>query len=68
MKQKTDTERLDGLQKLLERSTGKVVCRWSSTGRGWRLHEHKGSDAVDDVRKAIDGFLDVESSEGSAAE
>jgi hypothetical protein len=59
MKTRTDKQRIDGLQKLLGRYTGKAVCRWSTSGRGWRLHEHSGPDAVEDVRKAIDAFLDA---------
>lgn len=59
MQDRTDTQRIDGLQKLLGRYANKAVCRWSTTGRGWRLHEHPGSDAKEDVRKAIDAFLDA---------
>lgn len=57
---RTDTQRIDGLQKLLGRYTGRVICRWSTCGRGWRLHEHSGNKAVADVRTAIDSFLDDE--------
>jgi len=45
------------LQARLGRYTGKVICRWSSSGRGWRLHETNNSDAVDSVRQAIDNFI-----------
>lgn len=55
---RTDCERLDELQSLLGGYTGKVVCRWSTTGRGWRLMETSGVDAVEDIREAIDSFLD----------
>ena len=56
----TDKERLDFLQKLTDRKrfTGKVILRESWTGRGWRLHEHNGTDAVSSVRDAIDNFMD----------
>jgi len=50
----TDKERLDFLQKQL---SGKVVCRESQFGRGWRLHETTRSDGVADVRQAIDIFI-----------
>lgn len=59
MKKRTDKQRLDALQKLLGRYSDRCVCRWSTTGRGWRLHEHEGLGAVKDVRQAIDNFLDV---------
>ena len=54
MATRTDTERLDELQRLM---IDPVVCRWSTTGRGWRLHETTRADAVNDVRIAIDNFL-----------
>ena len=52
----TDTERLDFLQRLTDRKkyTGKVILRESCTGRGWRLYEYSGDDAVKSVREAID--------------
>ena len=55
----TDKERLDYLQKLLDRAnyTGKCVLRDSTTGRGWRLHESTLGDAVPDVRRAIDDYI-----------
>lgn len=53
----TDAERLDGLQALLGGYTGKVICRWSTSGRGWRLAETSWPGAVMDVREAIDQFL-----------
>ena len=55
----TDTERLDFLQKLTDRKkyTGKVILRESTTGRGWRLHEHSGNNATVLVRDAIDNFM-----------
>jgi hypothetical protein len=60
MKQRTDEERLDALQNLLGKYTGRVICRWSVSGRGWRLHETSNIDAVSNVREAIDIFLDQE--------
>jgi hypothetical protein len=55
----TDKKRLDALQKMALQD-GRMICRWSSTGRGWRLHEttsHEG--AVKDIRQAIDNFLNA---------
>lgn len=57
MAERTDTERLDFLQDKLGRYTGWVVCRWSTSGRGWRLHESDLPEAEPDVRKAIDRFI-----------
>ena len=52
----TDKERLDYLQTLNDRRvyTGKVVCRESTTGRGWRLHETSRLEGLESVRAAID--------------
>ena len=55
---RTDTNRLNALERLLGKYTGKVSCRWSNSGRGWRLHESSREDAVSSVRIAIDTFLD----------
>ena len=51
----TDTELLDFLQSLTNDAayTGRVICRKSTTGRGWRLHETSRSCGVLDVRQAI---------------
>ena len=56
---RTDTERLNFLQKLTDRKnyTGKVVLRESTMGRGWRLHE--SSNGVSSVREAIDKMMDT---------
>jgi len=54
---RTDTERIDGLQRRLGNYTGQVICRWSKNGRGWRLHE-TNKEGVKSVRTAIDVFLD----------
>lgn len=59
-KKRTDTERLNALENLLGRYTRRVSCRWSTTGRGWRLHESSRDDAEYSVRLAIDKFLDGE--------
>lgn len=50
-----DTELLDWLQKQNDKAryTGKCVFRWSSSGRGWRMHETSGQGAVKSVREAI---------------
>lgn len=60
----TDTERLDALDAMTGRYTGRVSLRWSETGRGWRLHETSREDASATVREAIDKFLARESSHG----
>jgi len=56
----TDKQRLDWLQKQLEKKqyTGKCILRGSTTGRGFRLHETSLEGAVDDVRTAIDQAMD----------
>jgi len=55
----TDTELLDFLQQELDKSayTGKVVCRKSTTGRGWRLHETSRNCGILDVRQAIADYV-----------
>ena len=59
MKQYTDTELLDYLQQELEKEdyTGRVICRHSTTGRGWRLHETSWSGSCTNVREAIGNFI-----------
>lgn len=56
----TDKELLDFLQSLTaqKQHTGKVVCRWSTGVRGWRLHESTRPGGVPDVRQAIKDFMD----------
>lgn len=60
LKKRSDKERLDFLQSLLDKKeyTGKAVLRISINGRGWRLHETSLDYAVTDVREAIDNFMD----------
>lgn len=55
-----DTTLLDFLQSQTDELvyTGKVVCRQSTSGRGWRLHETSGDDAVKDVRQAIRNYME----------
>ena len=55
----TDTELLDYLQVVTNKAkyTGKVICRKSTTGRGWRLHESSRKSATSDVRQAITNFI-----------
>ncbi len=60
----TDTELLDALQSLNDRSdyTGKCILRMSTTGRGWRLHETSDEDFGPPrkcVREAIVDFLGI---------
>ena len=56
----TDKERLDFLQSHLGEYSGKVICRESKTGRGWRLHETLQPGAVKNVRQAIDEFMELD--------
>jgi len=60
MNKPTDTDRIDFLQKHLGEYSEKVICRKSTTGRGWRLHETSHPGAVNDVRQAIDEFMAAE--------
>lgn len=55
----TDTERLDFLQNLTDKKqyTGKVILRYSVSGRGWRLHETNNMGSSTDVREAIDEYI-----------
>jgi hypothetical protein len=53
----TDTERLDYLQQLSDRSGNFIICRDSDLGRGWRLHETTRDGAGDNIRQAIDDFI-----------
>lgn len=55
-----DTDLLDWLQSKLGTHTGKVIWRWSTTGRGWRLHESRWPGAVDNVREAIINAIKAE--------
>lgn len=59
LREYTDTDLLNFLQQLTNKAayTGKVVCRDSSTGRGWRLHETHAYNAVSDVRQAIMNYM-----------
>lgn len=54
---KADTQLLDYLQVKLGRYSGRVICRWSTIGHGWRLHETGQGGAVSDVRMAIRMFM-----------
>jgi hypothetical protein len=52
-----DTQRINALCGL---STFPVICRWSTRGRGWRLHETSQEGASVNLREAIDKFLAAE--------
>ncbi len=56
----SDTELLDGLQKLNDNKTytGKCVLRMSVNGRGWRLHETSRPFGRRNVRNAIEEFIE----------
>lgn len=58
----TDKQRLDKLQRLLDRRkyTGRCVLRWSNSGRGMRLHETSDRPGHESVREAIDAFEEGE--------
>ncbi len=53
----TDTERLNKLQELTQGYGRGWIVRLSSYGRGIRIHESSRSEAVLDIRKAIDNFI-----------
>lgn len=55
-----DAFRLDFLQMLTDKAeySGKVVLRISETNRGWRLHETHWPTAINNVRQAIDAFIE----------
>ena len=59
-KHRTDTQRLDALQKL-----GLYdlcwICRISNEGRGLRLHQTTRPEGVLNIREAIDNYLDTNS-------
>jgi len=56
----SDKMRLDWLEEQNKKTsyTGKCLFRWSTTGRGWRLHESSGGPnhepVFNTVRDAID--------------
>lgn len=54
----TDKDRLDFLQSILKE---KVICRNSTRGRGFRLHQTKSKNynSVDSVREAIDSYMKI---------
>ena len=56
----TDKDRIDFLQSKLGTYTGKVTCRWSGYGRGWRLHETNQKGSTSNIREAIDRFINEE--------
>ena len=57
--ERTDTERLDALQKLTVGYGNGWMLRPSGTGRGMRLHETELEGANSNVREAIDNYLDL---------
>jgi len=59
----SDKEMLDWLERQTGRYTGRVVWRWSTSGRGWRLHETMHPDAKPTVREAIEDAMAKEASE-----
>ena len=56
---RNDKELLDWLEEQNTKKiyTGKCIFRWSSTGRGWRLHE-TSEGGVDSVRDAINAAIE----------
>jgi len=59
-KELTDKDLLDWLDKQTGTYTGKVKFRWSTTGRGWRLHETHQAGSVSTVREAILNAIEEE--------
>lgn len=58
VKKYTDKERLDALQEMNSKTPFGIICRDSTRGRGWRLHETSMSKASGkNVRDAIDDYL-----------
>ena len=55
----SDTEMLDWLEAQLQKNayTGKCIFRWSTIGRGFRLHETGLDGAVGSVRKVIEDAM-----------
>ena len=49
-----DTKLLDYLENI---TCNRVVMRWSTTGRGWRLHETPGMEGYTTVRAALRAFI-----------
>lgn len=64
----SDKELLDWLQSVATGYGAGWVCRPSSTGRGWRLHETSSKDAGEvvsrDIREAIVGAMLAERAKG----
>jgi len=67
MSKRTDTERLDALEKISRGPDAARprygigwILRMSNTGRGLRLHESNSIEANPNIRKAIDRYLDAE--------
>ena len=56
LQETTDTDRINFLQTILK---GKVVCRNSSRGRGFRLHQSRSKvlKTFDHVRDSIDYYM-----------
>ena len=58
MKLITDKDRIEFLQKQIG-VRKRVICRQSTKGRGWRLHETGRADGVSCVREAIDKYMEA---------
>ncbi len=57
-----DKERLDFLDSLNGKYTGKIILRMSSHGRGFRLHETSQEGAAYSVRETIDNYIKTKES------
>ena len=57
-----DSKMLNWLEAQNEKAfyTGKCIFRWSSSGRGWRLHETDHELAATSVREAIKQAMERE--------
>lgn len=62
---KKDEAMLDWLERQNAKGnyTGRCVFRWSTTGRGWRLHESSAEHGYSTVREAIRAAMENEASE-----
>ena len=58
-KMPTNAEMLDWLDNQTGGYTGRVIFRFSGTGRGWRLHESSKPNAQLTVREAIADAMSI---------
>ena len=56
---KSDSELLDWLDHQSAANGMKIVFRWSTTGRGWRLHQDPDGE-YETVREAIQSAMEID--------